>query len=699
MTELYRNIYLDGQRLHVPVTIGDARMFGAVGDGVADDTEALERAIAASYGKTLYLPSGYTFVTDGLTVTPPAGSSFTLAGGGTLKRRNAATNMDLLRLAGTGALVFNIFDITLDGNEANQPTPFGYANIRCTSRGTATEFAAWNIERIASINAAGGGDIYITNGNTDRSTMERLRVIGCDLVGGRPAQNVVGETPGFIGGGSAIDYIVTGNTIGLLEAPVLPSVGKSGVRFSIDGVVGSYGAPQGIISNNLFRWAGHTQTAGGSGGIGAIDLYHHGYTSAITGNVMLDCLGGVRLKSDCRDVLIAGNICKGTSIPDAGAVPDGHFILNGTTNSFVHGNVIIANNISEGSATTGIVAVGYSSLDANVFGTAVAITGNVVRNSGGRAINITTLMSATVSGNHIEECNSGINATAIKKHLKVHGNQVRNMTAANSGVFVDATSSAATVTITGNDFAYDGGASFTASISGTTLTVTAVASGMLNLGQTLSGAGITAGTKITAFLTGRGAAGTYTVNNSQTVASEAMTSSWVAAARNILIQACAGGMIANNFSEGMGVWQLAHLSNVAGPMIIAGNVGDSAAANPIFDNGGNTNIMLGQNYFRNSAAEGPSTRTADFTLGFLDTTVINNKAGSTCVVTLPAATEYPGREVTFVNWQAQLLNSASANVVPLGGGAAAVGILTAAVGKWVRLKSNDANWVIVGGTP
>jgi hypothetical protein len=67
------------------------------------------------------------------------------------------------------------------------------------------------------------------------------------------------------------------------------------------------------------------------------------------------------------------------------------------------------------------------------------------------------------------------------------------------------------------------GAVFTGSITGTTLTVTAITSGAIAIGQTLSGTGITAGTKILAFQTGAGGnineAGTYTLNIPQTVAS------------------------------------------------------------------------------------------------------------------------------------------------------------------------------------
>jgi hypothetical protein len=67
------------------------------------------------------------------------------------------------------------------------------------------------------------------------------------------------------------------------------------------------------------------------------------------------------------------------------------------------------------------------------------------------------------------------------------------------------------------------GANITGSISGNVLTVTGITSGAIAIGQTLAGAGISAGTKITQMLTGAGGnineAGTYLVNINQTVSS------------------------------------------------------------------------------------------------------------------------------------------------------------------------------------
>jgi hypothetical protein len=70
---------------------------------------------------------------------------------------------------------------------------------------------------------------------------------------------------------------------------------------------------------------------------------------------------------------------------------------------------------------------------------------------------------------------------------------------------------------------------FTGSISGTTLTVTAVTNGTIGVGQSLFGVGVTSETVITALGTGSGGTGTYTVNLSQTVASERMNSTAVGA--------------------------------------------------------------------------------------------------------------------------------------------------------------------------
>ena len=72
-------------------------------------------------------------------------------------------------------------------------------------------------------------------------------------------------------------------------------------------------------------------------------------------------------------------------------------------------------------------------------------------------------------------------------------------------------------------------AQFIGSVSGTTLTVTSMKSGTLAVGQQLFGVGVTSETIITALGSGSGGVGTYTINLSQTVASQTLNTAAVAA--------------------------------------------------------------------------------------------------------------------------------------------------------------------------
>jgi len=89
------------------------------------------------------------------------------------------------------------------------------------------------------------------------------------------------------------------------------------------------------------------------------------------------------------------------------------------------------------------------------------------------------------------------------------------------------------------------------------------------------------------------------------------------------------------------------------------------------------------------------TKTADFTLDAAEGWVINNKSGSTCTVTLPAASLWGGRAVTFKNLQSQTLVSAASDVAPIGSATPGTAILPATVGAWATLVSDGTNWVVM----
>ena len=106
--------------------------------------------------------------------------------------------------------------------------------------------------------------------------------------------------------------------------------------------------------------------------------------------------------------------------------------------------------------------------------------------------------------------------------------------------------------------------------------------------------------------------------------------------------------------------------------------------------------VVNTDYFAPSA---PVTKTADFTVAATEVWLINNKSGSTCTVTLPAASSWTGRVLRFQNYQVQTVVSASSNVVPLTGGAAGTSILLASSGDAATLVSDGSNWLMTQYIP
>jgi hypothetical protein len=135
----------------------------------------------------------------------------------------------------------------------------------------------------------------------------------------------------------------------------------------------------------------------------------------------------------------------------------------------------------------------------------------------------------------------------------------------------------------------------TGDITTTTLNVTAVTSGTLDIGQVISGTGVTAGTRIVAFGTGSGGTGTYTVDISQTVASTT-----ISATKASRIKVTAAGVYNLQFSA-----QLDKTSGGTGLIYIwlrknGTDVTDSAGQTRL--QGNNAELLSAWNYLINLAA-------------------------------------------------------------------------------------------------
>lgn len=157
----------------------------------------------------------------------------------------------------------------------------------------------------------------------------------------------------------------------------------------------------------------------------------------------------------------------------------------------------------------------------------------------------TTLTVTSVTSGYITTTNSLISGSGVTLGTKITS-QLTGTTGGAGTYAVDTSQSASSTTITGYTLNVDSnyyitnlgttsitsngttssgvGAVFTGAITGYTLTVSAVTSGIVNIGATITGSGVTSLTTIVQQLSGTlGSTGTYLVNFSQSVSSTTIT--------------------------------------------------------------------------------------------------------------------------------------------------------------------------------
>ncbi|MBP5918676.1 hypothetical protein F3K34_43620 [Streptomyces sp. LBUM 1486] len=108
---------------HLDWLVATAAEFGAVGDGVADDTIALQSAIdaAAAAGTALYLPHGTYLVSSPITIAAVQDLSIFGSGWGTSVKLAAGSDCFVFEMTGADTRI-TMRDLTIDGNCLEQGT-------------------------------------------------------------------------------------------------------------------------------------------------------------------------------------------------------------------------------------------------------------------------------------------------------------------------------------------------------------------------------------------------------------------------------------------------------------------------------------------------------------------------------------------------------------------------------------------------
>ncbi len=448
------------------------RDYGAVGDGVTDDTAAIQAALDDQGFINLGGPDRI-YIVEGLELAD--GGDYTIiAGGAELKLKSGATQSIFVNDDTTFVNSVCLLGVKLNGNKAGTPD--------------------WN---------AGPMDIHVN----------RLLIDGCEIYGHRNAlrlrhvassarihnntfrdaaehSGTLNENAGYINITTATDRSVSthkvvsiqGNTfVGFV--PTVAGRGPYGVLFQGGEAAGFYEedkTERAIVLGNTFYLCG--QDAAGNKA-GAITLYRRAGKSLIMGNWIY---GGDEIGIDVQsseNVLVLGNEIFGTTGVGISVAPRTDPPGGGGT-EYPCKNIEVLNNLVVGVGLCGIWA---RHGDGDATGENLSIVGNRIRNvdqaiqvqywagqitvdgnrvrdvndaspsAGRRCIDILgdsvapESVSMRVCDNHIvDSANSGIRVRYYDGEIKIDGNTVNGCVSAGLESAIRVMNSAADITVDGN---------------------------------------------------------------------------------------------------------------------------------------------------------------------------------------------------------------------------------------------------------
>jgi hypothetical protein len=329
---------------------------------------------------------------------------------------------------------------------------------------------------------------------------------------------------------------------------VLGDFCDSNPRATVDSGAGAFVAGPNGLTVGLFAWADPTNTILNNYGPGAPTGFIHRDQQALITAFLGD---------------------------DSLTIPPGY-----QATAFSAGGFWVYNS---GSTTSAIDQVAYAnnSTGAVSFGTAgspptsASVTGSIAVNSGSTSTIALNSVTGAISGTTLTVSAVGTGALAPGQTLAGTGvdpatvivSQLTGTTGSTGTYQVSVSQTVASTTITS---------------SGATLTVGGTVTGVFLVGQTLSGTGVTAGTTITNAISGTGGAGTYAVSIAQTTSSTAITAS----GGTLTVSAVSSGALAlNDTISGSGVtagtYISAFITGAGGTGTYAVSVGQTVASETI----------------------------------------------------------------------------------------------------------------------
>ena len=359
-----------------------------------------------------------------------------------------------------------------------------------------------------------GSALPVTSGGTGLTT---IPTNGQLLIG-----NGTGYTLNTLGTGAGISVTNGSGTISIANTGVLsfaggttgltPAAATTG-NITLDGVLvaanggtglSSYTIGDLIYANGTASFAKLADVATGnaliSGGVGVAPSYGKiGLTTHVSG-ILPVANGGTNIASyTVGDLIYADGTTSLAKLADVA-----------TGNALISGGIGVAPSWGKIDLTThitGVLPIANGGTNISTYA-----TGDILYAS---AANVLSKLAKPSSNSYLTMTSAGVPGWKNPKYGSFYDTTSQTLNAINTAYPININ----TTDLSNGVSVQTTAAVVTGSITTTTLDVTGVTSGTLDIGQTISGTGVTAGTRITAFGTGSGGIGTYTVDVSQTVAS------------------------------------------------------------------------------------------------------------------------------------------------------------------------------------
>ena len=341
--------------------------------------------------------------------------------------------------------------------------------------------------------------------------------------------DILTASPAFIGGVSGII-----DTYGQLVGGSLYTAGTyTGVNFtggSGSGAVGTVVVTTNSITAVTSVIGGSNYTNGSFANVALTGGTGTGALATVTtsgGNVVAVVITYGGNNYTANDVLSCSASSIGNGVTAFGAITGGSGYVNG-----IYPNVTLTGGTGSGARATitvsgGIVisvtltygGIGYTAADSlttantNLGGTGsgFAVVASTVAASSGFQCTAFSVASGSVGSVTLTSDGTNYSVADVLTASNEDIGGINGVIGAIGGITA------------GNYYTNSTTAYVTASISGTVMTVSAVSSGAIVVGQTVFGTGVTANTTITSFGTGTGGVGTYNVSSTQTVGSTSIS--------------------------------------------------------------------------------------------------------------------------------------------------------------------------------